>query len=154
MASTLNNILKTAALSSVVATQAYADITINNATVENHFSQVTEYVPENKHVCEIVKVPVYGSNTSGADVLGGMILGGLLGKGITGKDNGAAAGAIIGGVIAGDQKRITSYRDEKQCRTVVQYNEILKTVYDYSIINFTINGIPYSLQFYRMDMLP
>lgn len=154
MASTLNNIFKAAALSSVVATQAYADTSIRNATVEDHFSKVTESIPEDITVCEIVKVPVYGSSTSGANVLGGMILGGLIGKGITGKDNGAAAGAIMGGIIAGDQKHITGYRNERQCHTVVKYTDTVRTVYDYSTINFTINGIQYSLQFYRTDMLP
>ena len=34
----------------------------------------------------------------------GMIVGGILGKGITGKDNGAAAGAVMGGVIAADAR--------------------------------------------------
>ena len=77
--------------------------------------------------CRDVEVPIYGTQqgggASGGDVLAGMIIGGLLGKGVTGKDNGAAAGAVMGGIIAADKGNkskqvITGYRMERQCTTV------------------------------------
>lgn len=40
--------------------------------------------------------------SNGNDVLAGMIVGALIGKGATGNDQGAAIGAVIGGVTAGD----------------------------------------------------
>ena len=92
-------------------------------------------------------MPVYGTvqggGASGADVLGGMIIGGLLGKGVTGKDNGAAAGAVLGGMIAADNNRgrqvITGYRIEQQCREVMVREEKrqLKNYY----IQFEWNGV-------------
>ena len=77
--------------------------------------------------CQDVEVPIYGTvqggGASGGDVLAGMIIGGLLGKGVTGKDDGAAAGAVMGGIIAADkgnksEQVITGYRMERQCTTV------------------------------------
>ena len=48
----------------------------------------------------------------------GMILGGILGKGVTGKDNGAVAGAVLGGVTLADNKKtkqvITGYLTQRQ----------------------------------------
>ena len=74
--------------------------------------------------CTVVDVPIYGSVGGGAnagDVLGGMIIGGLLGKGASGNDKGAAAGAVIGGMIAADKKKgnqqIVGYRQEQRCST-------------------------------------
>src|SRR6056300_1246658 len=76
-----------------------------NAQIEDYYYTVYDRVPETKRICETVQVPVYGverRQTNGADVLGGMIIGGILGKGLTGKDNGAAAGAVIGGIAAAE----------------------------------------------------
>jgi uncharacterized protein YcfJ len=58
----------------------------------------------------------------GGDVLMGMIIGGLMGKGLTGQDNGAAAGAVFGGVIAADKagkRTVQGYKTETKCRTSV-----------------------------------
>ena len=97
--------------------------------------------------CQNVEVPVYGTvqggGASGGDVLAGMIIGGLLGKGITNKDNGAAAGAVLGGVIAADKnnsrQQIVGYKTERQCQQVVSYEteRYLKN----NKIYFTWNGI-------------
>ena len=76
-------------------------------------------------------------------MLGGMILGALLGKGVGGNDKGAAAGAVLGGVIAADKnnsrQRIVGYKSEKQCQQVVSYQteRYLKN----NKIYFTWNGI-------------
>ena len=97
--------------------------------------------------CQNVEVPVYGTvqggGASSGDVLAGMIIGGLLGKGITNKDNGAAAGAVLGGVIAADKnnsrQQIVGYKTERQCQQVVSYEteRYLKN----NKIYFTWNGI-------------
>jgi uncharacterized protein YcfJ len=103
--------------------------------------------------CKIVDVPVYGNaggGASGGDVLTGMIIGGLLGKGATGKDNGAAAGAVIGGIIAADKGNnrqvITGYTRQRQCVTkyqtgqstiVNQYNLVYRV--DGTNISVTVN---------------
>ena len=89
------------------ATQAMATEYATITNVSPNYRQETINTPIQR--CDIVDVPVYGNvgggGASGTDVLGGMIIGGLLGKGITGKDNGAAAGAVLGGIFQADKKQ-------------------------------------------------
>lgn len=154
----MKSILISAAL--VVATPAMAETT--RATIEDVFATVIESTPYTRQVCQNVEVPIYGTVTrqgggaSGGDILGGMILGGLLGKGVSGKDKGAAAGAVLGGIIAADNANkprtdtvITGYKNERQCQNVTEYKDINKKVYDYSIITWTVNGKEYSGHFVK-----
>jgi phage baseplate assembly protein gpV len=154
----MKSILISAAL--VVAAPAMAETT--RATIEDVFATVVESTPYTRQVCQNVEVPIYGTVTrqgggaSGGDILGGMILGGLLGKGVTGKDDGAAAGAVLGGIIAADKANkprtetvITGYKNERQCQNVTEYKDVNKKVYDYSIITWTVNGKEYSGHFVK-----
>jgi len=147
-------------ISAMVATPAMAETT--RATIEDVFATVVESTPYTRQVCQNVEVPIYGTVTrqgggaSGGDVLGGMILGGLLGKGVTGKDNGAAAGAVLGGIIAADKANkprtetvITGYKTERQCENITEYKDVNKKVYDYSIITWTVDGKEYSGTFVK-----
>jgi len=119
--------LSTVAALALMATTASAETryaTITN--IKTNYQEITTNQPVN--ICSDVEVPIYGNTgggASGGDVLTGMIIGGLLGKGATGKDNGAAAGAVIGGIIAADQNKgqrvITGYRVERQCRQENRY---------------------------------
>jgi len=144
----------------VIATPAMAETT--RATIEDVFATVVESTPYTRQVCQNVEVPIYGTVTrqgggaSGGDVLTGMILGGLLGKGATGKDDGAAAGAVLGGIIAADKANkprtetvITGYKTERQCENITEYKDVNKKVYDYSIITWTVNGKEYSGTFVK-----
>ena len=154
----MKSILISAAL--VVATPAMAETT--RATIEDVFATVVESTPYTRQVCQNVEVPIYGTVTrqgggaSGGDILGGMILGGLLGKGATGKDNGAAAGAVLGGIIAADKANkprtetvITGYKTERQCENITEYKDVNKKVYDYSIITWKVDGQEYSGTFVK-----
>ena len=154
----MKSILISAAL--VVVTPAMAETT--RATIEDVFATVVESTPYTRQVCQNVEVPIYGTVTrqgggaSGGDILGGMILGGLLGKGVTGKDDGAAAGAVLGGIIAADKANkprtetvITGYKNERQCQNVTEYKDVNKKVYDYSFITWTVNGKEYSGHFVK-----
>ena len=123
-------------------TATVEDIYVNRVYIESYV----------EWTCEEVRVPIYGriKGANGGDVLMGMIFGGLLGKGITGKDNGAAAGAVIGGVIAADKGNrhiITGYKTELQCGNYDGTREVSKWVYSHSIVTFRENGQKYLLQF-------
>lgn len=126
---------------------AYADnsyvTTGKLVEIQPIYTQVQSQTPYEE--CKIVDVPVYGNaggGASGGDVLTGMIIGGLLGKGATGKDNGAAAGAVIGGIIAADKGKskqvITGYRMETQCTT--EYVNTTTSVVNQYRLTYRING--------------
>ena len=145
--------------SAIVATPAMGEQI--SANVEDVFATVIESTPYTRQVCQNVEVPIYGTVTrqrsaNGGDVLGGMILGGLLGKGVTGKDDGAAAGAVLGGIIAADKASkpktetvITGYKTERQCENVTEYKDVNKKVYDYSVITWTVDGVTYQTTFVK-----
>ena len=122
----MKNLLATVAMVTF-ATPALAETFATITDIRPNYQEVTSNQPI--RICNDVEVPIYGntggSGASGADVLGGMIIGGLLGKGVTGKDNGAAAGAVLGGIIAADQNQgqrgIVGYKREKQCYTENRY---------------------------------
>ena len=123
-------------------------------TVEDHFKTITKRVPYTETVCNIVDVPIYGNTSGGAnagDILGGMIIGGLLGKGVTNKDNGAAVGAVIGGMVAADKKKgeekIIGYKQEQRCSDYTRYSERSEQVYSHSTVTFWSDGKQYTLRF-------
>lgn len=142
----------------VVASPATAETV--KATIQDYYT--TEYVYDSytKEECQVVDVPVYGTRlkegNAAEGALLGMILGGLIGKGATGDDGGAAAGAVMGGIIGADkggkpsrQQEIVGYKKERVCKDVVYTDTIPKKVYDYSILDFTSNGIQYRIPFER-----
>lgn len=131
----------------LVASSAFADSYVTTGKLvhkEPIYTNVNQRQPQ--QVCRNVEVPVYGTvqggGASGGDVLTGMIIGGLLGKGATGKDNGAAAGAVIGGIIAADKGKskqvITGYRMETQCTT--EYVNTTTSVVNQYRLTYRING--------------
>ena len=135
------------------ASTAQADDQVKGR-VTDYYNNVVVSTPHEKRLCEEYQVPIYGQQGSadGADVLMGMIIGGLLGKGVTGKDNGAAAGAVFGGVIAADKggKRvIQGYKTETKCRTEVRYSDREERRYTHSIITFRYEGRDISVQFQK-----
>jgi uncharacterized protein YcfJ len=135
------------ALVMLASTASARSITTNGEVtqVEPVYTRITQAQPRN--VCRNVEVPVYGTvqggGANGGDVLGGMIIGGLLGKGATGKDDGAAIGAIIGGMVAAEngnkgERVITGYRTERQCNT--EYENVHTRVINEYDITYRVNG--------------
>lgn len=149
----MKKFLLSTAIMAITTTAAMAESVRARITyVEPRYEVVTQY--QSSTQCRNVEVPIYGSTGGGAtggDVLAGMIIGGLLGKGVTGDDQGAAAGAVMGGVIAADNNRprqvVTGYRTERQCSEVsvpVQVNQLR----DY-LIRFEYNGLTGSAYTYN-----
>jgi len=142
----MRKLLTTVALLSVAST-ANAETRYANITqVQPNYQTVYMNVPRQQ--CQDVDVPVYGSvkgnGADGGDVLGGMIIGGLLGKGATGKDDGAAIGAILGGIVAAENgkkpnQQIIGYRTERQCYEVMT-REQQREIKNYTI-TYRWNGI-------------
>ena len=150
-------LIATAALA--FATPVFANQAAKDVRVFDHTKTVTTTVPVTTTECYDVEVPIYGrtqgGGASGGDVLGGMILGGLLGKGATGNDDGAAIGAILGGIVAADNKQskqvVTGYRVERQCADKVTNRYQSQEVYSHSTVRFTVGGYRYVLEFNRSD---
>jgi uncharacterized protein YcfJ len=159
----MKTLLATVALISAASTASAETRYANITQIQPNYQTVYNNVPTTQ--CQDVEVPIYGTiqggGASGADVLGGMIIGGLLGKGVTGKDDGAAAGAVLGGIIAadkGNQNRqvITGYRIERQC-TEVMHQQQQRKIKNYTI-TYRWNGITgqsYTYNNYRVgDRIP
>jgi uncharacterized protein YcfJ len=137
----------------LLATSASAESSVKGRVID-YYNNVVVSTPHEKNLCEEYQVPIYGQQGSadGADVLMGMIIGGLLGKGVTGKDNGAAAGAVFGGVIAADKGSktvIQGYKTETKCRKEVRYSDRTERMYTHSIITFRYEGRDISVQFQK-----
>lgn len=136
----MKSLIATAAALSLVATTAAANTALARITkIEPRYQTSYQNVPTTQ--CQDVQVPIYGTvqggGATGGDVLAGMIIGGILGKGATGNDKGAAAGAVMGGIIAADKSNgnkqvVTGYKTERQCSEVLVQQQV-QTVKNYRI---------------------
>jgi len=151
-------IMKSILLITALAVASPAVAETVKAKVEDRYKNITVSEPFTSQECVMVNVPVYGNVTTQGDAAGGalmgMIIGGLLGKGVTGDDSGAAAGAVFGGLVGADKgakpktsQQVTGYRQERQCTEVTHYKKVTKTVYDYSVITWTQDGVKYTTSF-------
>ena len=112
--------------------------------IRHHYKDVIKKQPYTVEVC-------YDKQTSGdktGDTLGGAILGGLIGKALTGNDDGAALGAIFGGIVGHDNSNATG-GTRTVCRMETRYKESNKRIYSYSTISFISEGRQYRLRFQR-----
>ena len=136
----MKTLFATAAALSLVATTAAANTALARITkIEPRYQTSYQNVPTTQ--CQDVQVPIYGTvqgqGATGGDVLAGMIIGGILGKGVSGNDKGAAAGAVMGGIIAADQGNgskqvVTGYKTERQCSEVLVQQQV-QTIKNYRI---------------------
>lgn len=133
----------TAIVTTVTATAAAAE-SVRYANVRDVYTEMRTSVPYTTQQCRMVRTG--GDAASGA--LAGMILGGLIGKGATGTDNGAGAGAVVGGIIGADRGS-RGGRMVEQCENVTTYRTETQSVYDYSVITFTVGGKQYTSTFVK-----
>jgi uncharacterized protein YcfJ len=84
-----------------------------------------------------------------------MILGGVIGKGVTGDDGGAAAGAVMGGLIGADKGSqqsknvIVGYKESTHCDYVTTWKTSTVTEYSHSEVTFKTDGKVYTLRFLK-----
>ena len=132
-------------------------VQIDNAKVIDFFAEKTVFEKIAVTECVNRRVPVYGKVQASSDtgtVLGGAIAGGVIGKIVTDSDGGAAVGALIGGAIANESQqnntvtKVVGYENTTDCKN--RYvNMPVKTEkdYAYSMIEFEVDGKPYTLEF-------
>jgi len=149
-----------AAVSTILPCAAGADsyATIINVTPNYTYSESYE----NRKSCYTEDQPIYGNQihggASGSEILTGMILGGLAGKGATGKEQGAAMGAIIGGIVAADTRRskpsVIGFKPVTTCE-MIKVPQTTKTIKNYKI-DYQWNGVvgsSYTYNHYRIGQL-
>jgi uncharacterized protein YcfJ len=126
------------------ASPATAEIAIVT-NVEPNWIKVVRTVPVES--CGITQVPIYenvqGQGATGLKVLFGSVFGGLLGKAVTDKDEGAIAGAVIGGAVVAEagrapQLRIVGYESKEICTT--RYVQRTESVPEDYTIQYDWNG--------------
>jgi uncharacterized protein YcfJ len=126
------------------ASPATAEIAIVT-NVEPNWIKVVRTVPVES--CDIAQVPIYenvqGQGATGLEVLFGSVFGGLLGKAVTDKDEGAIAGAVIGGAVVAEagrapQLRIVGYESKEICTT--RYVQRTESVPEDYTIQYDWNG--------------
>ena len=126
------------------ATPAAAETAIV-VDVEPNWIEVVRTVPVES--CNITQVPIYenvqGQGATGLEVLFGSVFGGLLGKAVTDKDEGAIAGAVIGGAVVAEagrapQLRIVGYESKEICTT--RYVQRTESVPEDYTIQYDWNG--------------
>jgi len=125
--------------------------------VQPVYQFVSVQVPKTE--CRLVQVPVYqnrkNNGASGSDVLAGIIVGGLLGQGITGNQDGAAIGAVIGGVVTAEtyhnSQHIVGYNTQQRC-TQYHVTETYQELKNYRITfqYYDIVGEFYTLNNYNV----
>lgn len=154
----MKTLLTTAALIAATTTSVQANSFSVNATVTNVQPNIVQVErPVYTEHCEKVRVPITETRTrnggaSGGNVLGGMILGGLAGKGVSGDDKGAAIGAVLGGMIAAENNRgttyqvVTGHRYETQCSQIFDIEYVNQQ--DGSIVSYQWNGLTGNLHTY------
>jgi uncharacterized protein YcfJ len=105
-------------MASVMSTAAYADnIRVKVPVLDSQPNYVNKTISQPVQSCNTVEVPIYSS--------------GVLGKVLGGNDKGAAAGAILGGVVGANKsqngKQIIGYRQEQRCTTTYTNQQIQET---------------------------
>lgn len=134
--------------SMLVAGSVLADGVVN-AHVQDHYS-IMQTPQVTSRVCQDVQVRREShAGPNGGSVLLGAIVGNAIGA-ATGIGDARTLGTIIGGVAGAEMSRdgnVSTYQTEQRC-----YNEVTEPSrqirqYNYSTINFQMNGIPYSIRF-------
>ena len=112
-------------------------------TVHDHYKNIiVQQNPTQIQVCKNV-------NTSGdksGDMVTGAIIGGIIGNQIEGVKDGGTLGAVLGAML-GHSNSDASAGTQRVCRYETRYNEVSKTVYDYSVVKFWYQGKEYRIRF-------
>ena len=112
-------------------------------TVHDHYKNIiVQQNPTQIQVCKNV-------NTSGdksGDMGTGAIIGGIIGNQIDGVKDGGTLGAVLWAML-GHSNSDASAGTQRVGRYETRYNEVSKTVYDYSVVKFWYQGKEYRIKF-------
>ena len=113
------------------------------AVITDHVKNIiVQQNPTQVQVCKNVTT----SGDKSGDMLGGAIIGGIIGNQIEGVKDGGTIGAILGGLIGHSNSNAVA-GTQRVCRYETRYNEVSKTVYDYSVVKFWYQGKEYRIKF-------
>ena len=112
-------------------------------TVHDHYKKIiVQKNPTQVQVCKNVTT----SGDKSGDMVTGAIIGGIIGNQIDGVKDGGTLGAVLGAML-GHSNSDASAGTQRVCRYETRYNEVSKTVYDYSVVKFWYQGKEYRIKF-------
>ncbi len=114
-----------------------------SGTVHDHHKKIiVQQNPTQVQVCKNVTT----SGDKSGDMVTGAIIGGIIGNQIEGVKDGGTLGAVLGAML-GHSNSNASAGTQRVCRYETRYNEVSKTVYDYSVVKFWYQGKEYRIRF-------
>jgi len=120
------------------------NVNVKGVHIHDTYKNVINRQPYTVEVC-------YDKQVSGdktGDTLGAAILGGILGKALTGNDDGAALGALFGGLVGHNESNATG-GTQTFCQVETRYKDTNRRIYSHSTIVFIHEGTEYKVRFQK-----
>ena len=119
-----------------------SEVGVGGTVHDHHKKIIVQQNPTQVQVCKNVTT----SGDKSGDMVTGAIIGGIIGNQIEGVKDGGTLGAVLGAML-GHSNSDASAGTQRVCRYETRYNEVSKTVYDYSVVKFWYQGKEYRIKF-------